>query len=264
MKNRTLAAWLAVAPVLSLAGAAPPRAQQEQVEEAASAEERFAELSQEYDTVMKEWSADLRARMKAAQEAGEELPEEAFESPAGEFLPLFQEGADEFAGTDGAVPFLVWIVTVGQRSDMDAARKSLELLADKHHSSEHLDPLLRTLPYMAAAFEGANDSLRKLVERSSLLRVRETAGFALYANILETAPSGTEAFDDALAALVVLFETTENENIRRMAERKVKIAEQFATGMTAPDIEGIDLDGVAFKLSDYKGKVVFLDFWGDW
>ena len=24
------------------------------------------------------------------------------------------------------------------------------------------------------------------------------------------------------------------------------------------------LDGVAFKLSDYKGKVVFLDFWGDW
>ena len=25
-----------------------------------------------------------------------------------------------------------------------------------------------------------------------------------------------------------------------------------------------DLDGVEFKLSDYRGKVVFLDFWGDW
>ena len=35
-------------------------------------------------------------------------------------------------------------------------------------------------------------------------------------------------------------------------------------GMVAPDIEGPDLDGVDFKLSDYKGKVVFLDFWGDW
>ena len=27
---------------------------------------------------------------------------------------------------------------------------------------------------------------------------------------------------------------------------------------------GEDLNGVAFKLSDYRGKVVVLDFWGDW
>lgn len=35
-------------------------------------------------------------------------------------------------------------------------------------------------------------------------------------------------------------------------------------GSVAPDIEGADLDGVAFKLSDYRGKIVVLDFWGDW
>ena len=35
-------------------------------------------------------------------------------------------------------------------------------------------------------------------------------------------------------------------------------------GDVAPDIVGVDLDGVEFKLSDYKGKVIFLDFWGDW
>ena len=35
-------------------------------------------------------------------------------------------------------------------------------------------------------------------------------------------------------------------------------------GMVAPDIVGEDLDGVGFKLSDYRGKVVVLDFWGDW
>ena len=40
--------------------------------------------------------------------------------------------------------------------------------------------------------------------------------------------------------------------------------EQFGLGMTAPDIEGQDLDGKAFKLSDAKGKVIFVDFWGDW
>lgn len=32
----------------------------------------------------------------------------------------------------------------------------------------------------------------------------------------------------------------------------------------APDIIGEDVDGKEFKLSDYRGKVVVLDFWGFW
>lgn len=35
-------------------------------------------------------------------------------------------------------------------------------------------------------------------------------------------------------------------------------------GKPAPDIEGEDVDGVPFKLSDYRGKVVLIDFWGHW
>jgi AhpC/TSA family len=35
-------------------------------------------------------------------------------------------------------------------------------------------------------------------------------------------------------------------------------------GKPVPEIEGEDIDGKKFKLSDYRGKVVLLDFWGDW
>jgi cytochrome oxidase Cu insertion factor (SCO1/SenC/PrrC family) len=35
-------------------------------------------------------------------------------------------------------------------------------------------------------------------------------------------------------------------------------------GQLAQEIEGTDLDGIKFKLSDYRGKVVVLDFWGNW
>jgi len=35
-------------------------------------------------------------------------------------------------------------------------------------------------------------------------------------------------------------------------------------GKEAPEIEGEDIDGKRFKLSDYRGKVVVLDFWGNW
>ena len=38
----------------------------------------------------------------------------------------------------------------------------------------------------------------------------------------------------------------------------------LVVGKPAPEIEGVDLDGVAFKLSDYHGKIVLLDFWGNW
>ena len=38
----------------------------------------------------------------------------------------------------------------------------------------------------------------------------------------------------------------------------------LTVGKVAPDIEGEDIDGVVFKLSDYRGKVVLLDFWGNW
>jgi AhpC/TSA family len=35
-------------------------------------------------------------------------------------------------------------------------------------------------------------------------------------------------------------------------------------GQVAPEIVAEDLDGQTFKLSDYRGKVVLLDFWGHW
>jgi hypothetical protein len=35
-----------------------------------------------------------------------------------------------------------------------------------------------------------------------------------------------------------------------------------ASKRPAPDTEGIDSHGVALRLSDYRGKVVLLDFWG--
>jgi outer membrane biosynthesis protein TonB len=38
----------------------------------------------------------------------------------------------------------------------------------------------------------------------------------------------------------------------------------FEIGNLAPDIRGDDLDGQTFKLSDYRGKVIVLDFWGHW
>ena len=38
----------------------------------------------------------------------------------------------------------------------------------------------------------------------------------------------------------------------------------LSIGKVAPEVEGEDADGKKFKLSDYRGKVVLIDFWGHW
>ena len=50
----------------------------------------------------------------------------------------------------------------------------------------------------------------------------------------------------------------------QVAELDLKELRQIAIGKTAPDIQGPDIDGNEFKLSDYRGKVVVLSFSGSW
>ena len=49
-----------------------------------------------------------------------------------------------------------------------------------------------------------------------------------------------------------------------LAEAQLFELQHLQLGMTAPEIDGADEDTVGFKLSDYRGKVVVLDFWGFW
>ena len=48
------------------------------------------------------------------------------------------------------------------------------------------------------------------------------------------------------------------------ASRAASPSTGFAIGQTAPEITGKDLDGKPMKLSEFRGKVVVLDFWGHW
>ena len=40
--------------------------------------------------------------------------------------------------------------------------------------------------------------------------------------------------------------------------------DNLQVGKTAPDFEATDEKGVKYKLSDYRGKVTVIDFWGFW
>lgn len=72
---------------------------------------------------------------------------------------------------------------------------------------------------------------------------------------------------DQERAVALLRELTTRWPEHELSDRalgRIASLTQLAIGQVAPEIIAGDLDGVEFKLSDYRGKVVMLDFWGDW
>lgn len=52
--------------------------------------------------------------------------------------------------------------------------------------------------------------------------------------------------------------------VRKDIERALYDLNNLQVGMLAPEIEGVVQDGSRLRLSDFRKKVIFLDFWADW
>jgi hypothetical protein len=50
----------------------------------------------------------------------------------------------------------------------------------------------------------------------------------------------------------------------RTSQSRLPASEGLAVGQLAPEIAGVDAHGNPLRLSDYRGRVVVLDFWGNW
>ncbi len=268
MNRRSFAAWLVLAsaiPAGLIATSATATAQDDAPHTISkAAQTRYEALLAEYRDGMSAWSTEMSAKAKAARNAGEEFGDDEFPSPLPGYLAKFKAASDEYAGTENAVPFLAWIVTSGAREDIELARACFTTLASTHAASPNLDDLVSVLPNVHGMFGDVNASLTALVDKSPSKKLREWATFARDSHVVAAEPHDSKAYDEALGRLITLNEATEDQRLKPRLESKLLIAESFAIGMVAPDIEGIDLDGTAFKLSDYAGKVVFVDFWGDW
>lgn len=109
--------------------------------------------------------------------------------------------------------------------------------------------LMQDEPKLAREFAGlfGDDYLANLKRRDRGAATREAEGF----------------FEQALrdyGDVTILDQGT----IGKKAQAELFEIRHLIAGKPAPDIEGDDQDGKRFKLSDYRGKVVLLDFWSEY
>lgn len=258
-----------------LPGVAPAQstiesAEQERIERLeAAARDRDREIFQELKALTSAWRAERRRIAKAAraQRAAGKPESVAPERPAlGPIARQYLAAAKEFATTDRAPLFLQWVILEGAVHDPDAARDALMTMARDHGQARELGDVIGRLSEIEAVVGAAATSefVEALVEHGA--NPDQVARITLdrHAAAIEGAALDSQAYADARRALVAAAESGVSDPVADHIRGMIDQRETFGVGAKALDIAGVDLDGVAFALSDYHGKVVFLDFWGDW
>jgi thiol-disulfide isomerase/thioredoxin len=129
----------------------------------------------------------------------------------------------------------------------------------------------------AACYALAHSLSEKLRAKDFLIDFRETPNFeaivkSMGSELVETlrgtdAHATTKEVEELYQRVIAEFADAKDHRGISLAERaKNALFERKSlnVGQVAPEIEGKDIEGVPFKLSDYRGKVVVLNFWGTW
>jgi hypothetical protein len=164
---------------------------------------------------------------------------------------------------------LAWIATTGGTTS--AAKKATERLVQKYPDNPAIERLCQTLANNRSG--QAAETLKQILEKSTKDRVKAAAAFGLGKQlaaqtdklgdkVAEANKVAAEA-EKYLVQAIDLFGTT-NAALKNAAEKELKALRTLRVGKEAPEITATDLDEKEFKLSDYRGKVVLLDFWGNW
>jgi thiol-disulfide isomerase/thioredoxin/tRNA A-37 threonylcarbamoyl transferase component Bud32 len=192
------------------------------------------------------------------------------------FAGLAVKLADDHPDTPAAVNALTWVVETAAGLKGDAAKAADPAVArlGKYVGRPEFQSVCRTL-----AGRTAEQTDRLLAEAAAKQPDDKGRGLASYylgyslTKQAEAAPVGSKEQLALFARAEAAYEqvakeyaavTVNDANLGEAAARKLYAVRHLSVGRTAREVSGPDVDGKPFKLSDYRGKVVLLDFWANW
>ena len=252
--------WLAAVMLLL------PLAAQNKPAPVEDARTRLKGLQVEHKQIIADWQAKAREAAEKDAVGGKKtgkVPAVALQPDFTALRGKYLAAGKQYRG-ETAVSFL--LPALGISSTPQQRREVLELLLNEHIDSSQLNQLGQALPTLdrQVGVDYAREVFGRIEKHGKNLVLLGWLAFARHERTLRSELATSKAFLDAKAAAADAIAKAEDELLQRQFDALVAVQEKFGIGVVAPDISGVDLEGVAFKLSDYKGKVVLLDFWGDW
>jgi hypothetical protein len=228
--------------------------------------------AEEYRALQAELQKAAQEVLKPLREAKEEDRERLIQQYhdkqadfAGRFLEFAQKHPKDKEAFD-ALTFVISNARPGPEGD-----KAAELLQGKDYTGRFDARFLMQLS--RARSPAAEKVLRDVIQASDNAKLKAQAALSLgqyykqKAEAKDVPPAQKERLTkQAEEAFTMVTEKFGDADAKVTERAKGELYEThfLAVGMAAPDIEGEDVDGKSFKLSDYRGKVVMLDFWGHW
>ncbi|MEM8712826.1 MAG: hypothetical protein AAGG01_17885 [Planctomycetota bacterium] len=269
--------FLILSAVLPLAGSSglAPRAPLSAVsqESAPSPKEadhaRFLALQDESEEAYAAWEVTFSRAYDAWQKALAEGSQEPFDAPPNP-MPAYFERFDALAsaGHPGAK---LWCVAhyhserTAKEQVADVKARTLALL--EHKGADHARLAEVVASHFGRGFLPKNVAANLLMLIEANASDPEARATAAYCKAGFPPPEGlseerrAERRQNALRGIVDMYGSTE---VGKRAKGELFAMEFLQVGMVAPEIEGVDVDGNPMKLTDFRGKVVVLDFWGFW
>jgi hypothetical protein len=223
----------------------------------------FEQLQGLFDKRYLEWTEIMKAQNDL--EEPQWVP-----PPSDEFFPYFQKAA--MAGEADA---MVWVLDNSWTSSMprielrDLKLHCVQGLAELGGNKHYLKTVAQSLmnewdSETAVSWSTADQILRELNFKADVadLETRALLLFARY-RVHESRP-GTMGDALALQILKTLAKDFANTGSGSQAKGLLFRKQYLQVGMRAPYFSGEDVDGNPISLRDYKGKVVYLVFWGFW
>jgi thiol-disulfide isomerase/thioredoxin len=226
-----------------------------------------------YQVVLKEYEDAKKKRAQAAKEAKTE--HERIDLNARPFdYAFFAEKMDQIArdapGDPGALAPLVWVAVYTEGPLRDRA---IETIRKSHILDPGISSVAVEIGYIAPP--GGDAILRDVLAKNPHLEAKGEACLALARKLkLEAEHSGSnekaKPLDDEAGRLYerVVNEFADIEGrygpLGEIAKNGLFELRYLSVGKQAPEISGEDNEGRTMKLSEFRGKVVVLDFWGEW
>lgn len=227
----------------------------------------------EMQNLQRQYQAALQDYYKPYQNA--HTPEESAKvkldpkkDPNPLYLPKFQKLALRAGKTKPG--FDAWMM-VKQLAEQSQNPKTADLAGNtiltKFGDTPWIAQYVQSLPYSdyssppAVRVKKISATLEKIEKQSKHPEVKAAAMYARAQLI------GQDGRGDAKAAAKLYREVASKypkTTQGKQATRDIFEMENLVVGKVAPDFQAEDQDGTKFKLSDYRGKVVVLDFWGFW